>query len=281
MRGDPIPRSAPREDQHRRDVECIKQAIDDEVIPRLALRHRTEQTPARAVSLRQPDGGHDTSAVDVERFLDHVLAGHSAQAELAVAMLRQSGWSVEQVFLDLLKPAASRIGELWCDDRVDFALATVALGHLQRMMRELSPAFAAEAEAAPHAHRALFVQAHGEQHSFGLSMLAEFFRRAGWDVVGGVGGPVHDPVERVRREWIDMIGFSIGSEPHLEELQAVIVGVRASSLNRHVVVMVGGPLFACQPELLVRAAADGAAIDARQALALAERLVAERQRKQP
>lgn len=279
MRRDLQPRLLPREEQHQRDVECITQAIDETVIPRLALRHRSverapEGTPAPGTPIAP-------SAAGVECFLDHVLAGRSAEADLTVAALRQSGWSVESVFLELLKPAARRVGDLWCDDRVDFAHATVALGQLQRMMRDLSPAFAAEAEAAPHAHRVLFVQANGEQHSFGLSMLAEFFRRAGWDVVGGVGGAVHDPADRVRREWVDMIGFSIGSEPHLDALCVVIQGVRAASLNRDLVVMIGGPLFDAHPELMSRAAADGTAVDARQALALAERLVAERQRKRP
>ena len=198
-----------------------------------------------------------------------------------IAALRESGWSVEKIFLDLLKPAARRIGEMWCDDRIDFALATVALGQMQRMMRDLSAAFAAEAEAAAHAHRALFVQAIGEQHSFGLSMLAEFFRRAGWDVVGGVGGAVQDPVERVRREWVDMVGFSIGSEPNLARLLDVIRAVRGASMNPDLVVMVGGPLFDAHPELIAVAGADAAAADARQALTLAERMVAERQRRRP
>jgi methanogenic corrinoid protein MtbC1 len=274
MRGEPVPRPAPRlqsGEERRRDTACLTHAIDADVIPRLAQRHRAREPQADGVLL--------PSTLDVEQFLDHVLAGRNAESDALIARLRAGGCPVEEVFLGLLKPAARRIGELWCDDRVDFAHATVALGRLQRVMRELSPAFAAEVEAAPHAHRALFVQAEGEQHSFGLSMLAEFFRRAGWDVVGGVGGAVHDPVERARREWVDLIGFSIGSEPNLVRLAEVIASVRSTSLNKDVVVMVGGPLFAEHPELLSRAAADATAIDARQALQVADRLVAERQRK--
>ena len=42
-------------------------------------------------------------------------------------------------------------------------------------------------------------------------MVAEFFRREGWDVFGVVGGAVDDPAVRVRKEWADVVGLSIGS----------------------------------------------------------------------
>lgn len=254
-----------------RDLACLAHAIDADVIPRLAQRFR-----AAGEGGAEPQGPRPTP-IDVDRFLQLVLGGRNADADLLISRLRQGGCSVEEVYLELLRPAASRIGELWCEDEVDFAQATLAAGRLQRVLRELSPAFSAEVAAPPHSHRALFVQAAGEQHSFGLSMLAEFFRRAGWDVLGGVGAATADPLERVRREWIDLVGISVGSSTRLPWVQRFIEDVRASSLNRALVVMVGGPLFAAQPELLAGLAADGSAADARQALELAESLVAERQ----
>jgi methanogenic corrinoid protein MtbC1 len=252
---------------------CLARAIDAEVIPTLALRHRNPDGTGISASVRvDPALAHE-----VEICLTHLLAGRHADIDAQVARLRQSGCSVESVYLDLLKPVARRLGELWCNDDVDFAQVTVATGGLQRVMRELSPAFASEVEAAPHAHRALFVQAEGEQHSFGLSMLAEFFRRAGWDVLGSVGTAAADPIERVRHEWVDLIGFSIGSLPRLQAMKRTIAGVRSVSLNPALVVMVGGPLFDVHPELLAEVNADGSAADARQALRLAESLVRARQ----
>lgn len=272
MRSD-VPRPRPSAVQRELDVACLTQAIDVDVIPRLARRHRAgEPGPAPVPAPDLP-----VTAADVEAFVNHLLAGRQHDAEAAFPRLRARGASVEQLYLQLMVPAARRVGEMWCDDRIDFATVTLVVGHLQRWLRELSPQFAAEREPAPQAYRALFVQAPGEQHSFGLSMLAEFFRRAGWDVLGGIGGVGVDPTERVRREAVDLIGFSLGSEPQLPWLERSIAQVRAASLNRGLVVMAGGPLFDQHPEMLAGLPVDAAARDARDALALAERLVAGRQ----
>lgn len=257
----------------QRDLACLAHAIDTEVIPQLAMRHRSTQP----VAGKTPDAKRQPQPADVAALLGHLLAGQTASIDALIARLRQEGCTVESVYLDLLKPAAQRLGDLWCDDEIDFANVTLACGRLQRVMRELSPEFAAEAEAAPHAHRALFVQAEGEQHGFGLSMLAEFFRRAGWDVLGGIGTAASDPLDRVRREWVDLVGLSVGSEPRLAWTREMVERVRAASLNRHLVVMVGGPLFDQHPELLGEVNADATATNARDALRLADALVASRQ----
>lgn len=270
-------RQKPAAGERRLDVQALTRAIEDDVIPRLARRHRLEADVARTPSVPTPAPEDGPSEVEVNRFVQQVVEGRADLVDATIAALRHRGCTVETLFLRLLEPAARRLGELWSDDRIDFAENTVAVGRLQRLMRELSPAFAAEREAAAQAHRALFAQAPGEQHSFGLSMLAEFFRRAGWDVLGGVGGTVADAVDRVRREWVDLVGFSVGSEAQLSRLAGSIAGVRAASLNPRVVVMVGGPLFADRPDLLGSTGADTGALAADQALHQAERLVAERQ----
>lgn len=265
MRGD-VFRPRPSTVQRERDMACLTQAIDVDVIPLLARR--------RGIATDPPGMREAIGSADLDAFLGHLLASRLHDCEAVIAQLRARGASVEALYLALLMPTARRIGELWCDDQVDFAAVTVMLGHMQRWLRELSPAFSAEREAAPHAHRALFVQAAGEQHSFGLSMLAEFFRRAGWDVLGGVGGAGLDAAERVRRESVDLIGFSLGSEPQLPWLRRSIAQVRAASLNPRLVVMVGGPLFDQHPELLAGLSVDASATSAPEALQRAEALVA-------
>jgi methanogenic corrinoid protein MtbC1 len=163
---------------------------------------------------------------------------------------------------------------MWDEDLCDFSTVTVALGRLQRLMREWSPAFGDEVDHPPHGRRALFVQPRDEQHSFGLSMVAEFFRRDGWDVLGGVGGAVTDPSAKVRDEWVDIIGFSVGSDSRIPWLKETIRAARAAARNPDLVVLVGGPPFALRPELADEVGADGTARDGREAPHLAERLMA-------
>jgi methanogenic corrinoid protein MtbC1 len=251
----------------------LARTIETDVIPRLVQAHRPQpgQPGASSAELVTP-----VSAEEVERFVAHILHDDETAIAACVAQLRQRGVCVESLYLDLLGPAARQLGHMWEEDLCDFSTVTVALGRLQRLMREWSPAFGGEVDHPAHGRRALFVQPRDEQHSFGLSMVAEFFRRDGWDVLGGVGGAVTDPATKVRDEWVDIIGFSVGSDGRIPWLKATIGAVRAAARNPDLVVLVGGPPFTLRPELADEVDADGTARDGREAPLLAERLMAPR-----
>ena len=187
--------------------------------------------PPKRCAPRQPR----PSAADVQAFVADIVGDREDAVAALLDRMRQRGLPVEMLYLDLLAPAARLLGEMWNDDECDFATVTVALGRLQCLLRELSPAFGTEVAHPPNGRRALFAQPRDEQHSFGLSMVAEFFRRDGWEVVGGVGGAVDDPGARTRQEWVDVVGFSIGSELRLEWLRTRISSrarIVAQSPNR-------------------------------------------------
>ena len=250
--------------KHR--LEGLARAIESDVIPRLVQAHR----PGAANP--QP-GSASPSQADVDSFLKQIVLGSETETQALIESLRERGVSVESLYLELFGPIARRLGEMWEDDACDFSTVTVALGRLQRLLRELSPAFGTEIEHPANGRRALFVQPRDEQHSFGLSMVAEFFRRDGWDVIGGVGGAVASPVAMVRDEWVDIIGFSVGSDVRLPWLQETIAAVRAASRNTTLGVLVGGPPFVAHPELALQVGADGTARNGKEAPLVAERLM--------
>lgn len=241
--------------------------LETDVIPRLVRAHGADHTP---VSIEPP------SAREVESFTTRILNASDATVSASVAEWRSRGLSMTAVYLQLLAPAARHLGVLWTEDRCDFASVTVGLGRLQRLLRECSPEFGTEIEHPPNGRRILLAQPSDEQHSFGLSMVAEFFRRAGWEVLGGVGGAVHDPSAQVAREWFDAVGFSIGSESRIDWLKERIATVRSASRNRDVVVMVGGPLFTLDPALARVVGADVSGHDGGSAPAQAESLLVAR-----
>jgi len=244
----------------------LARAIESDVIPRLVQAHRASETLL-------PVAPKPTEA-DVRAFVADIVGDREDAVAALLDRLRQRGLPVEMLYLDLLAPAARLLGEMWSDDECDFATVTVALGRLQCLLRELSPAFGTEVAHPPNGRRALFAQPRDEQHSFGLSMVAEFFRRDGWEVVGGVGGAVDDPGARTRQEWVDVVGFSIGSELRLEWLRTSITAVRESSRNRQIVVLCGGPIFTLHPQWLTHVGADATALDGREAPNVADRLLA-------
>ena len=215
-------------------------------------------------------------ANDLKVFLQSIIQEDEQLLDETLREIRSRGVLVESLYIDLFAPAARQLGEMWDNDLCDFSTVTVALGRLQRLLRELSPAFGAEVDHPTHGRRALFVQPRDEQHSFGLSIVAEFFRRSGWDVLGGVGGAVADPARKVREEWVDVIGFSIGTDYSIAWLTDCIRTARETARNPNLKVLVGGPPFIARPELVALVGADATAKDAREAPRLAELLLSQR-----
>ena len=148
-----------------------------------------------------------------------------------------------------------------------------ALGRLQRILRNWSQAFGSEVQPPPNGRRILLAQHADEQHSFGLAMVAEFFRRDGWEVLGGVGGAVPDPSGEVARDWFDVVGFSLGSALRVDWARERIAEVRRQSRNRSVVVLVGGPLLDVDPHWAGRLGADASGHSGGDVVALADRLI--------
>lgn len=250
-------------------VARLAKTIETEVIPRLVRQHR----PAG------PEPAAGPTAAEVQAMV-HALVDDSEERVVAlVAQVRQRGVPVSNVFLELLTPAARELGELWEQDRVDFATVTVSLGRLQRLLRQLSPDFGNEVDHPPHGRRVLLTQPDTEQHMFGLSMVAEFFRRDGWDVLGGVAGVGIDATAWVKRDWFDAVGFSIGSEAGLPWLRDTISEVRRLSRNKSVVVLVGGPIFSIHPQWAADVGAD-TTTDGRSAPQVAETIVNSRVQEQ-
>ncbi|NJO38047.1 MAG: cobalamin B12-binding domain-containing protein [Rhizobiales bacterium] len=118
------------------------------------------------------------------------------------------------------------------------------------------------ADAAPH-----------EQHTFGLFMIGEFMRRAGWDAWTGPLPPNQELKTLIATGEFSVVGLSASSNGRLAPLAKTIAMVRRLSRDRPLCVMVGGALFAADPGLVAEVGADGTAADARQAIILARGLL--------
>jgi methanogenic corrinoid protein MtbC1 len=249
----------------------LVQTIEKDIIPRLVRAHPNDCATRAPVDTTTRPG-----AADVESFTQQVMARDDPAIQATLAFWRGIGVSVETIFLDLLAPAARHLGELWEDDRCHFADVTVGLGRLQQIMRSLNAAFGTDIEPPAGGRRVLLLPAPGDQHTFGLSMVAEFFARAGWEVVGVIDALPVSVQDKVKYEWFDLVGISAGSTTRVEAMKSCIASVRRHSHNRSVAVMVGGPLFLNHSEMVSAVDADGMSTDARTAPAVAEQLISRR-----
>ena len=253
----------------------LVKTLEAEVIPRLVEAHRAASTDAPAADCATPAL---FSQEDVEAFVKLTMNGDDAQVLAFVETYRQRGASIESICLDLLAPTAARFGDMWLEDLCDFTAVTLGVGRLQHLLQRLTPLFGSEVRFPANARRIALVPAPGEQHTFGLSMVAEFFVQSGWDVMGVQGAGREEASDLVTQQWFDVIGFSVGVEARIDWLTECIKAVRAASSNPDIRVMVGGPIFKANPGLVALVGADATSADAKQAVGVAERMVFDRAR---
>ena len=244
------------------EVLKLAKTIEGEFIPRLLLQHKTD-----AATLKLPSDVTTAIGVnDVERFVKLVMEHEVEVAIAQVAAIFASGVSLEAIFLDLLTPAARLLGRMWEDDTCDFMDVTVGLFRLNQLLREVSRSFEIKPDYSQDPSRILLSPTPGEQHSFGILMVEEFFRRAGWDVTSKVDGNQNELVYMVQKSRFDVIGLSLSCEIFEPALVGLIKSIRLHSLNPNMRILVGGSWFNDHPERVLLVGADASAVDARQAI---------------
>ena len=214
--------------------------LDTEVIPRLTANGTLKTLDYPAESL----AGTARPMATRDKLVDGLASLAAAQQrrramDLLIAVL-DSGWPLRSVYLELLQPAARRLGDYWIGERCDFVEVSLGTAFLQRLMRELSTLHGNIDPVPGHHHRILLLPAPGEQHIFGISMLGEFFRNAGWDVCGGPRIEESEVLQLVRQEQFDVIGYSAATERVLGPLAAQIDLVRRNARAEHFKILAGG-----------------------------------------
>lgn len=252
------------------DIHCsaLGDNFLEDVVPHLlrSFSRRTDHTARADVRF---------GAQKAREFAEALLDANEAAATRMLDDLRTEGASPEDLYLGLFSESARLLGYYWETDQLPFSEVTLGLWRLHRMVREISPEFRREREVrGGGGMKALLTTIPGEQHSFGLLLVSEWFSRAGWAVVPGPFQTDREIGRAVSAESLTLAGFSVGSETNLDRIAACIAIVRRKSLNPRIGIMVGGPLFNARPELVQRVGADVTAADAPRALAKAEECVA-------
>ena len=245
----------------------LVRTIEGEIVPRLVLARMAGATTAAA---KAPVRGPDVA--DVREFVRLLLNHDVGVAAAYVEMVRQRGASLEGVCLYLLAPAARELGLLWEEDECDFMQVTVGLCRLHHLLRELSPEFRPEKSERKVDRNILLAPVPGDQHTFGLTLVAQFLRRAGWEVWHEYPTKSAEVLELVRANWFSVVGLSVGTETRLDDVATIIRAIRHASRNRAVGIMVGGPVLVARPELAGLVGADATAIDGPAAVLCADHI---------
>ncbi len=249
--------------------------IEAEVIPRLLISTRAAAPRTRSSVPIQQLKVAPRLETEVQILTQIVLLDEAHAAYSFVSSMRARGVCLESIFLDLLAPTARLLGEMWTEDRCSFSEVTLGLCRLQQVLRQLSTVFDDEPEPVPSVSSVLLTPIPGEQHTFGLLMLEEFYRRGGWDTVLLMPGGEREICDALSHDWFSAAGISISCSFSQDALRALISDMRRSSRNADIAILVGGRAFGADQELALAVGADATAVDGREAIVQTHRLVGE------
>jgi len=199
------------------------------------------------------------------------LTSPSPEIESCVLNMVRQGLGLETVFLQTIPSAARLFHQWWAQDEIDFVAVTQASYRLQELVYKLSAEFVLSGPQCGGLsnYAALLVNTPQSQHSLGLLILSQYFKRYGWQVVGDTTWREPDMVIAVQSGSIDLLGLSVSDERQLGYLKKLIATLRKKSLNPGLLVMVGGPLLATHDHLAAWLGADFSCLQADQAQLMA------------
>lgn len=204
------------------------------------------------------------SALDeaqVEVLAQACLQGLDAARRVVLGWRRQ-GQVLADIYVRGVAPCARLIGQWWSEDTLDFGSTTIVAAHLQQLLHEFSAEFLQEAPKERNGWSLLLLTEPGAQHSMGLFMLSEFFRRDGWTVTTGVPQDMAEFKRLAQSDWFDAVGVSISTDRHLQALATALRQLKDSTVNPSMQFFVGGPMAVLEPARLKSMPAEVVAHDA-------------------
>ena len=187
--------------------DLLGQVIAQEVLPRLL------KTPLELMNDWEAMTQNGIDAAAIGAFVALVIADDVEQLHAVADRVILYTGGRDALLNELLAPAARLLGRMWEEDACDFVTVTLGIHRLNQIMKE------AEAEAAEPAfsrsfdRHILLLPAPGEQHGFGIAMVADSFRAAGWCVRSAPAVSRSRLLRLVKDEWFDVVGLSVSTEP--------------------------------------------------------------------
>ena len=249
-------------------AECqssILSIIEAQIIPRLLKAERVNRTNLTLV----PASRAMPSKEEIDSFVELCVSQDPFVAMIFVNKLLDEGLNTEHIFLELITPAARALGTQWDLDRMDFVDVTHGLVRLHAIAHEIGFAYQDGPVLEGEIKRIMIASAPGSEHLLGPTIVADFFRKAAWQVVIEISSSKKQLVQAVENEWFDTVGLSVSIAPQLTDLADLVDQIKQRSRNPRVVVLLGGPIFTVQNLKASDFGAAGICVDAKEAVSLA------------
>ena len=141
-----------------------------------------------------------------EQYGQAQVAGELSLARAVIEPALSRGVERTDVYLDVLVPAQTRLGELWQEGMINVAQEHLATSITIDVMDSLRQGMKPRAGLGM---RAVVMPVEGDPHWIGARVIADFLAMDGWEVdFLWTGTPAKDLAEYVRRRNIDLVALS-------------------------------------------------------------------------
>ena len=247
----------------------ILSIVESQIIPHL---HKIERRRTRHLSLISSSPALP-SQKQIEIFVDRCISQDRKTSQAFVDHFINQGLNVQDIFLKLIVPAARYFGSQWENDRMDFSHINLGMVRLNAIANEMTSIYKDGLYIKGKVNRIMIATAPGSQHTLGATIVADFFRKAGWQVVVAISSSANELVQAVSNERFDVVGLSISIEQQLTNLADLISQLKSLSINSHVAILLGGPIFSLKELSASDFGADDICINAKHAVSLAQSLL--------
>jgi methanogenic corrinoid protein MtbC1 len=213
--------------------------------------------------------GPGISPKQLATFVALSKSSQTSETTQFIDELLHQGITTDRIFLELIAPAARQLGLMWEQDLCDFTEVTCGLVRMHEITHRLGFEYQNGPQLGGDVQRIMLASAPGSQHFLGMTIVSDFFRKAGWDVVIEISLSEKELVHAVSNEWFDVIGISCATEAQLKNLPGLVRALKAASGNPEPGVLLGGPIFTVQTHDARSLGADGICVDVKEAVALA------------
>ncbi|WP_224816626.1 B12-binding domain-containing protein [Hasllibacter sp. MH4015] len=185
----------------------------------------------------------------------------------AIHDLQRDGFTKNEIVDHILPEVARILGQRWADDTLSFADVSIGTARVQQSVRQIAKreVRAPVTGKAAKVPRLLLVIPRGEDHTLGIFVAADKFRRFGYDVDIAIDDHPRDIAAMMREGRYCMVGLTVSGRRTLASAREVVEIIRSTAKVAPPIVL-GGTLLSENEDLKAATGVDHLAQDAKDAL---------------
>jgi methanogenic corrinoid protein MtbC1 len=209
-------------------------------------------------------------------YLDALLLPDPDRARRIIQEIAEGGLPVKELYLGVFQPVLQETGRIWQMQQIGIEQEHFVTASVLLSMAGVRDRFVSERGRVRHRGKTVVAACvAGEQHEAGIRMVADFFELDGWDIyLTGANTPAESIISAVKDREAAVVAISSTMSFHLPALHYIIRSLRADPGTATTTIIVGGYPFSIVPDLWKRVGADAMAVNAADAVDVANRLTA-------